>query len=79
MRGEEKHRKVPLYTIFSNPANINEFATAGRDQYARCVHAIVHSQGCLSLSHRYYPFRVYDRRKIVLVRMLELCVIILVL
>jgi WD repeat-containing protein 42A len=35
VRGEEKHRKVPLYTIFSNPTNINEFATAGRDQYAR--------------------------------------------
>jgi len=31
----EKHRKVPLYSIFMNPTNMNEFAVGGRDQFAR--------------------------------------------
>ncbi|XP_001632024.3 DDB1- and CUL4-associated factor 8 isoform X2 [Nematostella vectensis] len=30
-----EHKKVPLYTIYVNPSNINEFAVGGRDQFAR--------------------------------------------
>ncbi len=33
----EKNRKVPLYSIFINPTNLNEFAVGGRDQFARQV------------------------------------------
>eukprot|EP00794_Sanderia_malayensis_P010923 gene10923-12084_t len=31
----EKNRKIPLYSIFINPSNFNEFAVGGRDQFAR--------------------------------------------
>ncbi|KAK2566700.1 DDB1- and CUL4-associated factor 8 [Acropora cervicornis] len=30
-----EHKRVPLYTIFTNPQNIYEFAVGGRDQFAR--------------------------------------------
>ncbi|XP_015776914.1 PREDICTED: DDB1- and CUL4-associated factor 8-like [Acropora digitifera] len=30
-----EHKRVPLYTIFTNPRNIYEFAVGGRDQFAR--------------------------------------------
>ncbi|KAM7314262.1 DDB1 and CUL4-associated factor 8 isoform X2 [Ixodes scapularis] len=32
---KENDKKVPLYTIFINPANANEFAVGGRDHYVR--------------------------------------------
>lgn len=32
---KEKDRKVPLYSIFSNPSNVYEFATGGRDHFVR--------------------------------------------
>ena len=37
----EKRSRVPLYSIFIDPSNFNNFAISGRDQFARSADCVV--------------------------------------
>uniref|UniRef100_A0A2R5L8J1 Putative wd40 repeat protein n=2 Tax=Ornithodoros turicata TaxID=34597 RepID=A0A2R5L8J1_9ACAR len=51
---KEKDKKVPLYTIFINPGNTNEFAVGGRDHFVRVYDRRFTSNGTSTLK-KYCP------------------------